>query len=353
MTFPELLYYLGYSIKKSYSIAHQKRLPCKVISIGNITLGGTGKTPATIAVAKEAKKRGFMPCVLTRGYKGKAQDPCFLSKGEGPLLNEYQAGDEAMLLAEKLKGVPVIKGSKRYEAGVFAMQNLEFQTSNPETRILFILDDGFQHWGLFRDRDILLIDSLNPFGNRRLLPLGKLREPVSSMKRADVIVVTKTDNIRSQESEVGSQKSLTKNLIEEIREHNAIAPICFAEHRPSTFITASGETFPLEWAKDKKFFGFCGIGNPGSFRKTLTNADVNLTALKTFRDHHRYSKGDLREIIYKAGQSGADWIVTTEKDIMRIRGMDAPENLVALAIEFLVEEKFYNAVFFNFKPGTY
>ena len=157
MNFPEYLYYLGLSAKKYIALKNQKRLPLRVISIGNITLGGTGKTPAAIAVAEEAKKRGFRPIILTRGYKGTAQGPCFVTKGEKPLLNAEQAGDEPMLMAERLTGVPIVKGSDRYSAGLFALQYFNPQPSTFNPQFLFILDDGFQHWNLYRDRNILLI----------------------------------------------------------------------------------------------------------------------------------------------------------------------------------------------------
>src|SRR4030043_1838 len=124
MNLIEGLYYIGYSIKKYNDLKNQKNLPLKVISIGNITVGGTGKTPATITIAEEAKRRGFVPVILTRGYKGKIKGPCFVSKGEGPLMSEEDAGDEPIIMAKKLKGVPIVKGEDRYEAGVFALQNL-------------------------------------------------------------------------------------------------------------------------------------------------------------------------------------------------------------------------------------
>lgn len=338
MTPLELLYFLGLSIKKRYVLRNQKRLPQKVISVGNITLGGTGKTPAAIALAREAQRTGFKPCILTRGYKGKAEGPCFVSRGEGPLLDENQAGDEAILMAEKLKGVPIVKGKNRYEAGMFAIQNLKSQISDLKSEILFILDDGFQHWALFRDKDILLIDSTNPFGNRRLLPLGSLREPVTAISRADIVVITKTDENRKLKTEATS-------LIEEIRQYNTKASIFFAEHRPSNFTTVNGYTMHFEWAKNKKVFGFCGIGNPHSFKKTLLSAEIDVKGLITFRDHHRYSTGDIRIITDNAKRTGSDWIVTTEKDIMRLKRFDLPENMVSLAIEFNVDEKFYNEVF--------
>jgi tetraacyldisaccharide 4'-kinase len=338
MTTLEFLYYLGYSIKKCHVFKNQERLPHKVISVGNITVGGTGKTPATIALAKEAKKRGFKPCILTRGYRGTAKGPCFVSRGEEPLLDEYQAGDEALLMAEKLKGIHVVKGKDRYKAGMFALSTLTSAIC-PD---LFILDDGFQHWGLLRDKDILLIDSTNPFGNRRLLPLGLLREPISEISRADIIVITRTDENREIETEANS-------LIKEIRQYNTKASIFFAEHRPSKFVTLTGDTFPFEWANGKRFFGFCGIGNPQSFRGTLLSADLESIGFKTFRDHFRYSQGDIQEIIRNAKGCNADWIVTTEKDIMRLKGFALPENMVSLCIEFSVDERFYEEVFKNSK----
>lgn len=332
MTIFERLYLAGYSIKKRYKLNNQKKLPCKVISIGNITLGGTGKTPAAIALAQKARFNGFRPCILTRGYRGTAKGPCFAGMGDGPLLDENRAGDEAYLMALKLKGIPIIKGKDRYEAGIFALNNLPAD-SRPD---LFILDDGFQHWGLCRDNDILLIDGTNPFGKGKLFPIGSLREPVSGISRADMIVITKTDGSRNLETEA---------VLEEIRKYNKKAPVFFAVHKPSQFIAVNGESFPLEWAKGKVFFGFCGIGNPLSFQQTLASAGAELTGLRTFRDHYRYSQKDIKTIVDEAGGRNAGWIVTTEKDIMKLKGFVLPENLASLEIEFDIEEKFYHKVF--------
>jgi tetraacyldisaccharide 4'-kinase len=357
MTPIEGLYYIGYSIKKHQALKSQRKLPCRVLSIGNITVGGTGKTPATIAIAEEAKKRGFIPNILTRGYKGKKKGPCFVSKGDGPLLSEEDAGDEPMLMANRLKGVPVIKGENRYKAGMFALNSLPLAL-RPD---IFILDDGFQHWKLFREKDILLIDGTNPFGNRRLLPLGPLREPLSAIGRADIIVITKTAKVSSQQSAVPpthpspsreegkgggdrNQQSIN-SLIKEIRQYNTKASVFLAGHRPAKFTTPSGDTFPLEWAKEKRFFGFSGIGNPESFKKTLLSTGIDLRGFRSYRDHYRYNLRDVGKIIKDAKKSGVDWIVTTEKDIMRLRGLNIPGDIVALAIEFSVEEGFYDEVF--------
>jgi tetraacyldisaccharide 4'-kinase len=345
MTPPELLYYLGYAVHRGYGTKKQKRLPARVISIGNITLGGTGKTPATIAMTHEAKQRGFMPCILTRGYGGKAKGPCFVSKGEGPLMNAYDAGDEAFLMAEKLKGVPVVKGQNRYEAGMFALGNYRFQAAKSQSEWIFILDDGFQHWGLFRDMDILLVDGMNPFGNRKLLPLGYLREPVIEISRADIIVITNANRIIPH-----NPSPITHNpdLMKEIKQYNPTAPVFFSEHRPAGFTTVAGDSYPLEWAKGREVYGFCGIGNPQSFGKTLASTGADIKCLKTFRDHYRFSPDDMKTIAADAGKAGAAWIVTTEKDIMRLRGFDLPENLVALEIEFSAEKRLYDRVFQGF-----
>jgi tetraacyldisaccharide 4'-kinase len=395
MNLIEGLYYIGYSIKKYNDLKNQKKLPFKVISIGNITVGGTGKTPATITIAEEAKRRGFVPVILTRGYKGKIKGPCFVSKGEGPLMSEEDAGDEPIIMAEKLKGVPIVKGEDRYEAGVFALQNLgdtEIQrhgdtetalfTDSPIHRfthspIVFILDDGFQHWKLFRDKDLLLIDGTNPFGNKRLLPIGPLREPLRAIGRADIVVITKTNMLSSQSTVHGQStapptypspsramarrgegkgggdisqsmthgKSEFRRLIKEIRKYNKKAPVFFAEHRPLQFLSARGEIFPLEWAKGKRFFVFSGIGNPGSFKETLLLAGINLKGFKSYRDHYRYAPKDIEKIVEHSKRSGADWIVTTEKDIMRLKGLSVPANLIALVIKFSVGKEFYDEVF--------
>jgi tetraacyldisaccharide 4'-kinase len=344
MNLIELLYYMGYLLKRYKDLKNQKKLPYKVISIGNITVGGTGKTPATIAIAEEAKKRGLTPIILTRGYKGKTKGSCLVSKGDGPLMGEVDAGDEAILMAEKLKGVPVIKGEDRYNGGMFAIEHLKSEIVRPESEILFILDDGFQHRRLFRDKDILLIDSQKPFGNKRLLPVGALREPVNAISRADIIVLTKTENI-GKETEYREQTLQNKSLIKEVRKYNKKASIFFADHRPLRFISTQGDIFPLEWSKDKVFFAFCGIGDPESFKRTLLSSNIILKGFKSYRDHYRYSLKDIENIINQSKKSMADWIVTTEKDIMRLRNIGVIENIVALEIEFVPDIGFYDEVF--------
>ena len=339
MGIPEFLYSVGLSAKKAYSLGRQRRLPCRVISIGNITVGGTGKTPAAIALAEEAKRRGFSPFILTRGYKGSAKGPCYVTRGDGPLLSADEAGDEPVLMAERLKGVPIIKGSDRYEAGMFALQNSNAQRLTLNSQPLFILDDGFQHWKLYRDKDILLIDSEDPFGNRMLLPLGKLREPLRAIGRADVVVVTKC------KGPDGFQQKKIKDIVEEIKKYNAKAPVFLSGHSVVTAGLQSGEKISFARLKGGKVFGFCALGNPGSFFSTIVSSGAVLSGIKTFRDHYKYSQADLEKIRVEAEKSRAEWIVTTEKDMIKIRDLDLPENIIIIGIEFSVDKGFYNAVF--------
>jgi tetraacyldisaccharide 4'-kinase len=344
MGIPEYLYYIGLSAKRAYALRHQKKLPCRVISIGNITVGGTGKTPATITLAQEAKKRGFDPVILTRGYKGSAKGPCFVTRGDGIRLNADEAGDEPVLMAEKLPGVPVVKGTNRYEAGLFALQYFKTQSSTYNNNLLFILDDGFQHWNLHRDKDILLIDSMDPFGKRSLLPLGKLREPLTAMKRADIIVLTKCKRPN------GSRKRETERIVAEIRKYNMDAPVFFSGHTIDSSCLPSGERISPEHLKGTRVFGFCALGSPGSFSSTVADAGAVITGFRTFRDHHTYVQEDIEKIRREAENSGAEWIVTTEKDMTKTRGLDLPGNILIIGIEFSIDKGFFDEVFAYERP---
>ncbi len=335
MTLIEYMYYLGMSAKRFFALRNRRRLPCRVISIGNITVGGTGKTPATIAIAEEAKERGFLPLILTRGYKGTAPGPCFVSRGEGPLLSAVQAGDEPYLMAERLRGVPIVKGPGRFKAGMFALQAWDERGIPPLPvlrRIVCILDDGFQHWQLYRDRDVVLIDAGNPFGNRKLLPLGRLREPLSGLNRADVIAITKS----------GREDS---GLVAEIRTFNRHAPVFFTSHRAVSIVLPSGEKLPPEWLQDRKVFCFCGLADPASCRDTLTSAGAVITGMKKYPDHYSYAQQDIATIVKDCSASGAAWAVTTGKDMAKIRNLDLPGNILIIEITFAADRPFFDSVF--------
>jgi tetraacyldisaccharide 4'-kinase len=319
----ELVYYLGYRVKTSCDLRKQRRLPVRVISIGNITCGGTGKTPAAIAVALEAKARGLTPCVLTRGYKGSLKGPVLVS----PDMRAEEAGDEPLLMACKLGDIPVVKCADRYEAGMFALETLD---PRPD---IFVLDDGFQHRKLYRDTDVLLISARNPFDSGKLLPMGLLREPLKAMKRADIVVITKKADDNS------------RHILETIKKYNPDAPAFSSGLRLVSVTDASGESRPVKWLNGKDVYMFCGIGEPGSFKDSLVQAGAHLRGFKTFNDHHGFTQEDMRKLRNDAHVNGAPWIITTEKDIMRLQGIEFPENLLSLVVEFAAEEGFFDEVF--------
>jgi tetraacyldisaccharide 4'-kinase len=307
-----------------------KKLPSRVISIGNITLGGTGKTPAVIALAEEAKSRGFQPCILTRGYKGKAKSPCVVTKGGKPLLDASQAGDEAYLMSEALNGVPVIKCTDRYEGGMFAIDS---QLLTLNSQLIFILDDGFQHWQLQRDKDILLIDATNPFDNGKLFPEGTLREPLSALKRADIIVLSKADM---------ADKKRIAACISKIKRYNSYVPIYLSSHIPAVIISVTGGTESIDTLKERRVYAFSGIANPYHFEALLTSMEAETVKSKRFRDHHHYQQGDIDKLVKEAG--GLD-IITTEKDMVKLKGLEIPDNIFALRIKFSIDENFYDDIF--------
>lgn len=345
MTLPEFFYYIGYSLDKHFKLKHQKHLPHKVISIGNITVGGTGKTPAAIAIAEEAKKRGFSPIILTRGYRGKAKGPCFVTTVSTKqyavsskkieknvptaycLLPTEKFGDEPVLMAERLKEVPIIKCADRFEGGLFALNSLRI---THHASLVFILDDGFQHWKLYRDIDIVLIDGLNPFGNKKLLPMGPLREPLSELKKADIFVVTKTKN---------------KALSDELRDINPEAPVYFSEYKINKIKDADSNEYQIEMLKDKKVFAFCGIANPKSFESTVLPLCKELSGFKAYRDHHRYTERDIFYLENQFKTLKCDFLITTEKDMVKIKELKVPDNLLYVEIGFGINKEFFEYLF--------
>lgn len=315
---------MGLSCKKFFC-RHPNRLPAKVISIGNLTLGGTGKTPAVIAVAQEAKARGLQPCILTRGYRGKVKGPC-LVRADKNSVAEY--GDEPVLMAAELRDVPVVKCADRYKGGKYALNSLPLTPNS-----VFILDDGFSHWQLHRDADVLLIDATNPFGNERLFPEGILREPFSSLKRADIIIITKAN--------MAPKDSIDK-ITSKIREHNPGAPIYNASHKPVGLINSSGEMRELSTLRNKHIYVFSGIANSTYFHATLRASGAVIVDFMNFKDHHSYSQKDLDKI--KSAAAGLE-LITTEKDLVKLKELDMPENLSALKIEFSIDKDFYDTLF--------
>jgi len=335
----EFIYFLGYSIVKKYKLSKQKRLPSKVVSIGNITTGGTGKTPAVIAFAQEVRKRGLSPVILTRGYKGKAKTPMLVNfpknyqqtldeEKDKAFLSTDMLGDEAFMMSKKLRDVPLVKSPDRYLGGQLALERLKGLV--PENKIVFILDDGFQHWSLYRDIDIVLVDGTNPFGNRKLLPFGTLREQPYELKRADFLVITKKRN-----EELNSKFKLI----------NPKAPVYFAEYKVSDIRYPDGRSISPEEVQNKRFFAFCGIAQPLSFREIISSLKINVCGWEEFPDHYNYREKDILRVKKIADKLNCDFLITTEKDIVKIREYKNLPNLLYVDIEFSPEANFYEEVF--------
>ncbi len=286
----------------SWRILASHSLPCKVISVGNLTLGGTGKTPLVYSLAEILKGKGVRIAILSRGYGGNYPGKIgVVTKGEEILMTPQQAGDEPYLLAEKLKGIPVIIGQDRFQTGRYAIDHFQSE--------VLILDDGYQHLSLKRDVNLLLLDSSAPFGNGYIFPRGMLREPKSQISRADAVILTKgdlSDNIIN----------LKENFLRRERE----IPF-FQVHYEPLEIRAWVEkrSFPPEYVKGKKVLAFSGLGNPESFERILRQLQVNLLGTETFPDHHWYTLQDWERIFKKAEQLGVDGLVTTEKDWVRVK----------------------------------
>ena len=277
-----------------------RQLPCRVISIGNLTLGGTGKTPVVEVVADLLQQEGIRVCVLSRGYGGGARSGItVVSDGKRCLVPPEVAGDEPVLLAEHLAGLPVIVGKDRYAAGMLAIERFGVEA--------IILDDGFQHVQLARDLDILVLDAARPFGNGRLFPRGDLRDRPAAIARADAIVLTHWES-----------DAAPSFPIPQLRRPDF--PLFCSHHTPLDLrVLADGHILPLAFLKGQRILAFCGIGTPNHFRLTLQRLDAEIVAFVAFPDHHPYTRLEIQQLVLTAKQHGVDILVTTEKDGVRLR----------------------------------
>ncbi len=290
-------------------------LGCLVVVVGNLTVGGTGKTPIVEKFARSLAERGRKVAILSRGYKsksdgafgkfirwlthGEAPKPKVVSDGKRVLLDSEFAGDEPYMLARNLPGVIVIVDKNRVRAGHYAITEFGADT--------LVLDDGFQYLPLRGQLQLLLVDKSNPFGNMGLLPRGILREPVSHLKRASYIFLTKSDGSPDPE------------LDRIIRTYNPTAEIIECSHKPSALVDFStGARLDLNVLKGAKVACFCAIAVPESFEGLLRNLGAEIVFSKRFLDHHRFDSSELDSFFDKARASGAQMALTTEKDSVRI-----------------------------------
>jgi tetraacyldisaccharide 4'-kinase len=289
------------------AILRQELLPCPVISVGNLTVGGTGKTPTVIFIANLLKERGYRPAVLSRGYGGRAGDSVnIVSDGNRILLGWRDAGDEPILIAGAAPGVPVLTGGKRLLTGRAAVERFGAD--------VLILDDAFQHRSLFRNLDIVLVDALRPVGNGFILPRGPLREMPEALRRAHLIIRTGADGDPADPLPGFSGPPTFRGLRQ---------PLGFVEGR-------TGRVLPLAELKGRRVSAFAGIGRPETFRGSLTKLGVEIASFRAFPDHHPYTRTDIDALRQLARKSRAVWIVTTEKDAVRLA--DHPDFLRELAL---------------------
>ncbi|NVM25114.1 MAG: tetraacyldisaccharide 4'-kinase [Desulfobacterales bacterium] len=277
-----------------------KSLPTYVVSIGNITTGGTGKTPFVAMLAEWASRNGFRVGILSRGYKRKrSRNTLVVSDGKKVLASVAEAGDEPFLLAKKLPTVPVLVSKKRCRIG-----HLALSLFNSE---LLLLDDGYQHLSLKRDLDILLLDAKRQFGNRSLLPLGPLREPVEQAKRADLIIIT-----RCTDEHPGD------DLVDFLQRNFPGRPIFRSGHFPDqVMFPLVGKTYSPGFLSGKKVLAFAGLANPDNFLEMVKGLGAHVIHFKAFSDHHPFTKDEIEELASWKRRSDADFLLTTEKDWVR------------------------------------
>ncbi len=303
-----------------------RKLGCKVISVGNITVGGTGKTPMVIMLANLLKEKGYRPAILSRGYGGKKRRRVnVVSDGKNLLMNPEKAGDEPVLIAKSVINIPVVTGKKRYLTGKFAIEHFGAD--------VLILDDAFQHRSLFRDIEIVLLDNKKPFGNGFVIPRGELREPANALGRADIIVKTGDRGQGTGDRRQG--RGVTEQVAGNSGEwsvdsgsgQQAVAPVYYkAYRRPKDLLKVdTGNVYPLAHLHGKKVFAFAGIARPEHFKKTIESLRGKLVSFINFPDHHVYTQEDLIKIKKAASQSSAQIILTTEKDGIKL--IDFPDFL--------------------------
>ncbi len=262
-----------------------QRAAAPVVSVGNITLGGTGKTPMVEWIARWYRRRGVRVTLISRGY------------GHAGGIN-----DEGLVLEENLPDVPHLQDPDRVKLASIATIELEAE--------LIILDDGFQHRRLARDLDLVMLDALDPFGPGRLFPRGLLREPIRSLRRAAAVILSRADLLDPSRRELIRRR---------VRGTAPDLPFIEARHAPIDLIDGEAHAYPLDELAGKEVTAFCGIGNPEGFRRTLVPLCRRVIDLRVFPDHHAYAAADVRSLTEWAGKTGANLALTTQKDLVKLR----------------------------------
>ena len=308
-----------------------RTLPCRVISVGNIVVGGTGKTPAVIALAKHLQEKDVRVGILLRGYKRQSREKVtIVSDGETVCASLRESGDEAYMMAKHLSGIPIVVSSQRYQAGQLAFERFGVD--------VLLLDDGFQHRQLARDVDILTVPTKHLFENSaRLLPAGTLREPPTAFRRADVILLTHTDTPDGPLHAKEKMKSLAPNalILESVHQPVCLYPLASDKDTAQTNILDAAKVL-----EGKRILAVCGIGNPDAFVTTLMQYSPENVELLAYPDHHIYTDADLGQMdsVFQIAQ--ADLIVTTQKDAGKLEtfGVDRKLPIFVLEIALVITE---------------
>ena len=284
-------------------VFRSKAVGCPVVSLGNITVGGTGKTPAVELAVQTLTRLGYRPAVVSRGYRRRSRGVQIVADAASIRLEPEDAGDEPFLLARRLPGIPVVVGDNRAEAVQLARDRFGITA--------VVLDDGFQHRTLVKDLEIVMARARKPWGNGRLLPSGPLREPLGALARADLVVAAGAPSLED-----------APEVVEAVRRYRPDCPVLAARYVPTECWEAQRvRPVPLGQLAGARLVAFAGIASPHGFQATLDEIGVHVETATRFRDHHWYSERDLTALEAQAAEPGIDGLVTTEKDWVRLRAL--------------------------------
>lgn len=306
---------------------HSERAAVPVISVGNIVAGGTGKTPMVALTARILRDAGLRPVVVSRGYRGRrSQDPMVVSGRRGLVtgVTARQAGDEPVMLSGLLPGIPVVVARRRAEGAALAVTRFGAGC--------IVLDDGFQHLALQRDLDVVLLDAASPLDSGRLLPAGLLREGPAALARADAVLFSGPDPPSPGEAE---------RVLELLR---AGTPVFSLRCEPTLLVDGGGRARPVSDLEDSRVVAFAGIARPERFLRSLRKLGAQVESFRTFSDHHAYSIQEIQEILTEVSRRDPDLLITTEKDLARLKGSASGARIhgaapVALRVEAFLREK--------------
>jgi len=300
-----------------YHIFRTNALPCKVISVGNITVGGSGKTPTVEYISRHFQSRGKKIGIISKGYRRKSKATLIVTDGITKPQSWEDFGDEPYLLAQNLNNIPIIVGESRYEAGTKMIENFD-----PD---IIIMDDGFQHISLYRDLDIVLVNSKDTKATHRLIPAGKLREPLSNLSRADLIILSKSNVHKSSDYLINIIENINRPIL-----NNKI-------ELEDVMIGTKGDKNNLSNLNKEKIYLFSALGDHAGFEKTMNNTGAIIVGHSKYSDHHNYTSDDLKNIEQIAKNNNANFLITTEKDLVKINNYTGEIKLYAVRIKLIFE----------------